>query len=43
MSSVQFYLQSLLEKAGKFLPVKDSVIVNAQFHSLDEAGFFAIG
>ena len=29
------YSQHLLEKAGKFLPVKDSVIVNTQFHSLD--------
>ena len=34
------YSQYLLEEAGKFLPVKDSAIINTQFHSLDEAGFF---
>ena len=34
------YLQCLLEEAGKLLPVKDSVIVNTQFHLLDKAGFF---
>ena len=34
------YLWRLLEEAGKFLPVKDSAIVNTQFHSLDEADFF---
>ena len=37
------YLRHLLEDVGKFLLLKDSAIVNAQFHSLDEAGFFAIG
>ena len=35
-------LGHLLEEAGKFLPVKDSALVNTQFHSLDEAGFFAL-
>ena len=34
------YLRRLLEEAGKLLPVKDSAVVNTQFHSLDEAGFF---
>ena len=34
------YSQCSLEEAGKFLPIKDSAIVNTQFHSLDEAGFF---
>ena len=33
------YSQCLLEEAGKLLPVKDSAIVDTQFHSLDEAGF----
>ena len=32
------FLWCLLEEAGKLLPVKDSVIVNTQFHLLDEAG-----
>ena len=34
------YSWHLLEEEGKFLPVKDSAIVNVQSHSLDEAGFF---
>ena len=33
------YSRHLLEEAAKLLPVKDSAIVNTQFHSLDEAGF----
>ena len=33
------YSRRLLEEAGKSLLVKDSAIVNTQFHSLDEAGF----
>ena len=33
------YSRRLLEEAGKLLPVKDSAIVNAQFHSLGEAEF----